>query len=128
MRNSADDSIVLSAVSILSIIPPGSIFIHRIVKRIAVPVGPHTLLLDLKPIGLDEEGEFWVIVAGVEILQARVFVVSLADPAFGLNRGGGVIDLLFLLPKRAVDGAAVFEAVRPGDATDRAKLIQMPDS
>jgi hypothetical protein len=52
--------------------------IHRIVGGIRIPVGPDACLCYLKPVGLDEAAEFGVVVAGVEILEAWILVITFA--------------------------------------------------
>ena len=48
-------------------------------------------MCDLKPIGLEEQSQLWVVVAGVEVLEARVTVEAFADEAFGVvgDKDGG---------------------------------------
>ena len=73
--------------------------VHRIVEGIAVAVGADPALLHLEPVGLQEQPQLGVVVAGVEILEARVFVVTLADPAFGFRQSlGGRKPRRFLAP------------------------------
>ena len=63
--------------------------IYGIVEAIAIAVRPDALFRNLEPVGLQEQAELGVVVAGVEILEARVFVVTLADPAFGFRQSLG---------------------------------------
>jgi hypothetical protein len=63
--------------------------VHRIVEGIAVAVRPDAGLLYLEPVRLDKQPQLRVVIPGVEILQARVFVVTLADPALCLGQGLG---------------------------------------
>ena len=49
-----------------------------------------TKVLDLKPVGLDEHAQVGIVGAGVQILETGIYVIPLADPAFGLI--GGVDD------------------------------------
>ena len=73
--------------------------IYGIVEAIAIAVRPDALFRNLEPVGLQEQAELGVVVAGVEILEARVFVVSLADPAFGFRQSlGGRKPGRFLAP------------------------------
>jgi hypothetical protein len=70
-------------------IPVGIQLVHRVVEGIAVAVGADPALLHLEPVGLQEQPQLGVVVAGVEILEARVFVETLADPAFGFRQSLG---------------------------------------
>ena len=90
--------------------------VDRIVERVAVAVGADAGLHDFEPVGLDEEGQFGVVVAGVEVLQARVGVVAFADEAFGLFWCGWVEFLREEGPAEGAVGAAVSSAaLRIGD-------------
>ena len=90
-------------------IPPRIAEIHRIVRRIAIPVRPHPRLGDLPPVGRGEQRQVGVVGAGVEALQAGGAVEALADIAlvFGHVRGGKG---LFISDgaEGAVGGAVVF--------------------
>lgn len=48
-------------------IPVGIKLVHRIVEGIAVAVRPNPALLHLESVGLEEQPQFGVVVAGVEI-------------------------------------------------------------
>jgi hypothetical protein len=52
--------------------------VDRIVEGIAIAVRADALLGDLEPVGLQEQAELGVVIAGVQILQARVVVITLA--------------------------------------------------
>ena len=43
-----------------------------------MPVGTDSGLGNFKPVGLDEAAEFGVVVAGVEILEAWILVITFA--------------------------------------------------
>ena len=74
-------------VSIL-VMPPRIHPIHRIAKRIAVPVGPDPRLGHLPPIRLQKHAQLRIVIPRVQILQARLGIKALADPAFALLAGG----------------------------------------
>ena len=63
--------------------------IYGIVEAIAIAVRPDALFRNLEPVGLQEQAELGVVVAGVQVLKPCVLVVTLADPAFCLGQGLG---------------------------------------
>ena len=71
-------------VVVASYIPAWVGKIHGIVEAIRIPVGPDAWLGDFEPVWLDEHGQFGVVVAGVEVLQAGSRVVAFADEALVL--------------------------------------------
>jgi hypothetical protein len=80
-------------------IPVGIQLVHRVVEGIAVAVGADPGLLHLEPVGLQEQAELGFVEAGVQILEARVLIITLADPALGLAQGlGGREPGRFLAP------------------------------
>jgi hypothetical protein len=50
-------------------------------------------------IGLNEHGQFRIVVPHVQVLQTGICVIALADEAFGLNRLGLVADPVNRFPK-----------------------------
>ena len=73
---------------VLSDMPVRIAPVHRVVLRIGVPVRPHALLDGIPIIRRDEAAEDRVHVAGVQVDQAGLGVVALADIAFLGGEGG----------------------------------------
>jgi len=61
----------------IGFIPPRIHQIHRIVEAVGIPVRPTPGLGHLKPVRLQEQAGFGVVIAGVQVLEAGV-VVQLA--------------------------------------------------
>ena len=61
---------------------------NRVVESVGVPVRSDTRFGDFPPVGLDEQAEFRIVVAGVEVLQASVSIVALPDPAMTVDQRG----------------------------------------
>jgi hypothetical protein len=54
--------------------------IHGIITRVGESVGSDAFLGDLKPVGLDEQRQLGIVVAGIEVLQPGVGIVAVALP------------------------------------------------
>jgi len=92
------------------------------VAAMSPPFCPDARLRWIKPIGLDEQAEAGVIVAGVEVLQARIGVETLAGVAFGLVGTGEAEHFVKRLTKGCVAGGFDQAAVCCGDQFDRTEL------
>lgn len=68
--------------------------VRRIVERIAISVGPHALLCHREPVGVDEQRQFGVVVPRVQVLQAGILVIPLADEALVFAGQGDVVGIL----------------------------------
>lgn len=77
----------------------------------------------LKPVGLDEDAQFGVVVAGVQVLQAGVGIVALADEAFGFGDVGGIDSIISDRAKWLVGGAFHPGTADLGDRPHAAQLI-----
>ena len=109
----------------MKFIPPRIELVDWVVETVAEAVGPHSRLRHLEPVGLQEHPQGGVVVAGVEVLQARVGVVAFSDPALGF--GGGVAGQkpLGLLAEGAVDGAFDLGSGGVGDGPHRAEVVDV---
>ena len=79
--------------------------IHRIISRVSIPIRPNPRLGHFKPVGLDEPPKFRVVVARVEVLQACVLVIALADESLGLGSKRRVNVIIHRFAKWQIDGA-----------------------
>ena len=79
--------------------------IHRIVEAVAEAVRPDARLQHFDPVRLQEHAQHGVVVAGAQVLQAGVGVVTLADPAFAFGGGEAGLGEGGLLAKRFLAGA-----------------------
>ena len=96
--------------------------VHRIIEAVAVPICAHARLRWIKPVGLDEQAEAGVVVACIEVLQARIGVETLAGVAFGLVGTGEAEHFVKRLTKGCVAGGFDQAAVCCGDQFDRTEL------
>ena len=97
--------------------------VHRIIEAVAEPVGSDACFSDLEPVRLEEEAQFGVVVPRVQVLQTRVGVIPLADPAFGFRYRIPRQDPFALLAEGFVEGALDLRARRIGDGGDRRQPV-----